>query len=163
VTIDQVMHQFAKDDKVKWVLLVVALDLILGVCAAIKTGTFRLSYVSDFLRNDIFGKFVPWFALYATGKFTTQTLPGVDVSFSALANGAYGLMLAALGGSIAKSLVDLGLRKEAIQQRMAPAPTRTIAGERAQQGQVSGRKGLETALFRAIASPEHPESEVAAP
>lgn len=108
MTLERAIQQFTADGKLKTLIIVILVDFLVGIAAAIKTRTFRLSYVADFLRNDLLGKLFPWFVLYAAGKLTDVKLPG-DVTFSALATGAYVLIVAALAGSILKSLAELGL------------------------------------------------------
>jgi hypothetical protein len=120
----RLLQQFAHDDKVKWVLVLIAVDFVLGVIAAIVTGTFRLSYVGDFLRKDVLGKVVPWFVLYAAGKVTTQELPG-GVTFATLADGAFVIIVGALGGSILKSLAELNLFSTAAKAAATMAPSAT--------------------------------------
>jgi hypothetical protein len=124
------LRQFGHDDKVKWILVLIVADFILGVCAALVTKTFRLSYVSDLLRKDVLGKLIPWFVLYALGKVTTQKLPG-GVTFATLADGAFGVIALALGGSILKSLAQLGLfgatgKKATALDPAAPAAARAL-------------------------------------
>jgi hypothetical protein len=102
------LKEFGHDDKVKWVLCLIAADFVLGICAAIVTKKFRFSYLADFLRADVLGKVLPWFVLYALGKVTTQKLPG-GVTFATLADGAFAIIAAAIGASILKSLAELGL------------------------------------------------------
>jgi hypothetical protein len=78
-------------------------------------GTFRFSYLADFMRRDILGKVIPWFVLYAAGKLTDKSpIPGID--FKTLADTAFGIIVAALIGSIAASLVQLGLSKQDAKQ-----------------------------------------------
>lgn len=106
------LHAFFEDTRVQIALLIVVLDFVLGVCAALfdKTQGFRLSYVSDILRTDVLGKVVPFFVLYGGYKYAANAdlvIPGFDMEI--LMNGAWILMLAAVGGSIYKSLDDLGI------------------------------------------------------
>jgi hypothetical protein len=104
----ELLRAFAKDSQVHIVVTLVAVDVLLGICAAIKMGKFSLSYVADFLRNDIVLKMFPWFVLYSAGKLTsTNPIPGID--FTTLAKAAFGLICAALIGSIGSSVLQLGL------------------------------------------------------
>jgi hypothetical protein len=110
----QLLLEFANDDKIKAVLILIAVDFIFGVLAAIKMGTFRLSYLGDFLRRDVLFKVLPWFVLYSAGKLTTtKPIPGID--FASLATVAFGIIVAAMAASIGSSLVQLGLTKENAQ------------------------------------------------
>jgi hypothetical protein len=105
------VHQFFADDKLKIALVVVFLDFVAGVLAAFKLGTFRLSYVYDFARNDLLFKLVPWFFLY-TGAFYAGhqniVIPGIDMGV--VAGTAYAAMIAAWIGSILASLAQLGIQ-----------------------------------------------------
>lgn len=102
------LHTFTSDAKVQALVLLVVLDLILGCTAALVKGTFRLAFVADFLRNDILGKIVPYFALWAAVHVGGDVnLPGT--SFGLLEEGAFGIAAAALTGSLLSSLRDLGL------------------------------------------------------
>ena len=104
----QLLAAFAKDSQVHIVITLVVVDILLGICAAVKMGKFSLSYVADFLRNDIVLKMFPWFVLYAAGKLTSSNpIPGIE--FTTLAKGAFGLICAALIGSIGSSVLQLGL------------------------------------------------------
>lgn len=96
---------FFKDAKFETVGILIALDIILGIAAAFKLGTFRLSYLSDFLRNDVLGKVVPWAALYIGAKLGNTAVIGVDLG--KIADAAWVAVLAALVGSLASSLYDL--------------------------------------------------------
>ena len=103
-------NAFFEDARVQTVLLLIALDLALGVIAALKVGNFRLSFIADFLRNDVLGKVVPFAVLYAGYKYAGSVdivIPGVDLEL--VMDGAWVIVLAALVGSLLSSLKDLGL------------------------------------------------------
>lgn len=100
---------FAHDDKLKIVLVLIAVDFILGVTAALKTNTFQLSYLANFAKDDLLGKVVPWFVLYSAALVAGhQTILGSVVDFGDLADVTFGIVTAAMAGSIYKSLTDLG-------------------------------------------------------
>jgi len=106
----QLLRDFASDDKLAGVLFLIAADLVLGIVAALKLGTFRLAYFADFLRTDVLGKVVPWFALYSLAFFApAAVLPIIPVDFGDLAGAAYVVLLAAFVGSILGSVKDLGV------------------------------------------------------
>lgn len=110
MTFGQLLSTFFHDDKVGIALLLVALDLILGILAAFKLGTFRLSYVADFLRNDVAFKLVPYFILYVAAIVAGQEsflIDGLDIGL--VAGGTYGVLVLAWTGSILGSLRQLGL------------------------------------------------------
>lgn len=104
------IHTFAHDKKIHIALLLIGIDLIVGVAAALKGGTFRLSYLADFMRNDILGKLIPYFVLYVLALVSGGTnivIPGLDFGF--LAGAAYATLVAAIGASIIASIRHLGL------------------------------------------------------
>jgi hypothetical protein len=110
LTIAQIIHRVATDQLLQTMLAVVALDLVLGILAALKLGTFNLAYLTNFMRNDVLSKVVPWavlevFAIVAGGY--NIVVPGADFSNIARATGV--AIVAALVGSILGSLKDLGL------------------------------------------------------
>jgi hypothetical protein len=117
------LHTFARDTKVHIALILVLADFVLGVIAAFKVGNFRISYVADFLRNDILFKLVPYFVLYALAIVAGNTsvfIPGLD--FGVLAGAAYAVLVAAWIGSIVSSIRTLGLAAS------APNTTATVLG-----------------------------------
>ena len=110
MNLGSLLHQFFADGKVYAACAAIVLDFLLGVLAAFKLGTFRLSYVSDFLRNDVLFKLVPYFVLYSAAVVAGNTqiiIPGLDVGDAAGA--AYVVAMAAWAGSIISSLAQLGL------------------------------------------------------
>lgn len=124
------VHAFLADTRVQTIFLLIALDLGLGVLASLKNKDFRMSYLSDFLRNDVLPKVVGFAVFYAGYKFAKNQniiIPGVD--FEVLMNGAWVIVLAALGGSLLNSLRDLGLGASVLPDAVAgpdpssPTPT----------------------------------------
>lgn len=106
----QLLREFAGDDKLAGVLFLIVADFALGVGAALRLRTFRLAYVGAFLRDDILGKVVPWFALYSVAFFAGHvTLPVLPIDFGDVAGASYVVLLAAFTGSILGSVKDLGL------------------------------------------------------
>jgi hypothetical protein len=108
------LREFAHDPLVAGVIALIFADFVLGVMAAFKPpNTFTLSYVSDFLRNDVMLKVFPWFFLYALDFFTHGadliSVGGVGVGWGVVAGSAYVAMLAALTGSLLRSLKTLGI------------------------------------------------------
>ena len=107
--IGALLREFFNDDKVAIALLVVALDFLLGVIVAFKVGVFRLSYISDFLRNDVMFKLLPYFIFYAGAIVAGQAelvIPGLDMGV--VAGAAYVALMAAFVGSILNSARELG-------------------------------------------------------
>lgn len=112
--IGNLLHAFFEDTRTQIALLLVILDVVLGVIAVFVDDTqgFRLSYIADFLRTDVLGKVLPFFVLYGGYKYAAGAdivIPGFDLEV--LMNAAWGIVLLALGGSLLKSLSDLGLFK----------------------------------------------------
>jgi len=103
-------HAFFEDARVQTLLVLIALDIGLGVIAALKVGNFRLSFIADFARNDLLGKVAPFALIYAGYKYAGSVdlvIPGVDLEV--VMNGVWVIVLAALVGSLLGSLKDLGL------------------------------------------------------
>jgi hypothetical protein len=98
------IRAFAEDPTVRLVAVLVALDFVLGVAAAIAARTFRLGWLSDFLRRDVLAKLVPYFAVWAAVRLGGDVeLGGIGVIEEAV--GA--TVIAAVGASILNSLRDL--------------------------------------------------------
>lgn len=105
----EILSTFWNDGKVEILVLLVALDFFLGVFAALKAGTFRLSYVADFLRKDVLFKIGAYLLLYAGAMFAGQAdilIDGLDLGV--LAGSAYVVIIAAMLGSIANSVREIG-------------------------------------------------------
>jgi hypothetical protein len=112
---------FAGDTKIHIALFLIAADFVLGVAAAFRVGNFRLSYVADFLRNDVLGKLLPYLAFYTLALVAG----GVDIvigglDFGVLAGAAYVALVGALTGSILNSARELGTSPPE-QQKMTVA------------------------------------------
>lgn len=104
------LHSFFEDSRTQVLLLLVALDLVLGVIASVVKGNFRLSFVADFGRNDLLGKALPFLVIYGGYKYAANAdfvIPGLDMEV--VMNGVWVIVLAALTGSLLGSLKDLGL------------------------------------------------------
>lgn len=100
------IRQFTDDPTVRLAAVMVALDFALGILAALNAHTFRLGWLSDFLRRDVLGKLVPYFAVWAAVRL------GGDVELGgvgAIEETVGALVIAAVGASILNSLRDLGL------------------------------------------------------
>lgn len=108
------LKAFAHDAKVHVLLLLLLVDFALGVIAAFKQKNFRLSYVSDFLRNDVLFKIVPYFVIYAAALVAGHTnaivIPGTDkgLDFGFVAGALYVTIIASMSGSILASVKALG-------------------------------------------------------
>jgi hypothetical protein len=110
MTFGSLLHTFMADDKLKIALVLIFVDFVLGVVAAVKKGNFRLAYVSDLLRNDVLFKLVPWFVLYAGALVAgQQSILISGVTMGTVAGSVYALLVAAFGASILGSLNELRL------------------------------------------------------
>lgn len=104
------VHRFFEDARTQTALLLILLDLGLGVLAGIVTHTFRLSFIADFLRNDVLGKVLPFFLVYGGYLFAKNAdivIPGLDLEV--ITDGVWVITLAALVGSLLASLKELGI------------------------------------------------------
>lgn len=109
MTVDQIIHAVATDSQTQTVLGLILLDLVLGVAAAIKLGTFALSYVANFARNDVLSKAVPFFVVDAFAAVAGSTSIVVDqLDLTNVAHGMFVAVTAAMVGSVVSSLKDLG-------------------------------------------------------
>jgi hypothetical protein len=102
------LQQFADDPDVRLLAGLVALDVLLGVLAALVTRTFRFVLVADFLRADVLAKLVPYFGVWAAVHVTGDVRLG---EFGIIEETVGALAIAAVGASILKSLGELGLSK----------------------------------------------------
>lgn len=108
--LSQVVHSFVDDATFKAVVVLVLLDLVIGIIAAVKAGEFAFSKVSGFLKDDILGKVFPWFVIYAAWKWA----PSVDVlgvGLKEVQEAVFAGVVIALGASLTSSLADLGLNR----------------------------------------------------
>jgi biotin transporter BioY len=107
---DALIHSFVTDQQFKTIVALIVVDLVIGVAAAFKLGTFRLTYLANFARNDLLGKVFPFFVFHSAAVVSGGTdivIPGLDVS--KISDGIFLFITAALAGSILKSLADFGL------------------------------------------------------
>ena len=121
MTIIQIIQSFAHDKQLGLVLTLIVADFVLGVLAAFKMGTFRLTYIANFVHNDLLGKVVPWFAVFALDKSTHAAGIVGPVDFNQANLVAFGLVSAAMVGSIMSSLMDLGVNLPITLGGHAPA------------------------------------------
>jgi hypothetical protein len=131
------LRQFGHDDKVKWILVLNRGRLhsrsLRGALHQVVPAELR----QRFPPKGRARKLIPWFVLYALGKVTTQKLPG-GVTFATLADGAFGVIALALGGSILKSLAQLGLfgatgKKATALDPSTPAAARALLAQRSRR------------------------------
>ncbi len=109
---EELLRQFANDEMVITIAVLVGLDVVLGIAAALKdpSQTFRLNYIMDFLRNDVLMKLVPYYAVWAAVQLGGDfEVAGIGMISDGLGAG----ICVALGASILNSLSDMGLWKNA--------------------------------------------------
>lgn len=117
---NSVLNAFVDDPTVRLIAVLVALDFVLGTAAAFYTRTFRLSFLADAFRNDVLGKLVPYYALWAA-----LHVSGIDWSiggFDVIEESTGAVAIAALVGSVLNSLRDFGLAKNASPEINGPDP-----------------------------------------
>lgn len=110
MNLGQLIQAFTHDDLVVTSAILVALDFVLGVAAGIYRHTFRMGWLADFLRRDVLGKLVPFFAVWAAVKVGGDLELG---GHGAIASSVGATVIAAVSASILNSLRDLGLLKGA--------------------------------------------------
>lgn len=112
------IQQFANDDTVRLIAALVLLDIVLGIAAAVKLGIFQFNYLVDFLRNDVLGKAVPYFAVWGAVRLAGDvSLGGIGLIEEVIGAG----IVVALGASILKSVRDLGLEGKPLDGKNAVA------------------------------------------
>lgn len=104
MTYGQLLNLFFSDKTLQLVGLYVAVDLTLGVAAALKLGTFKLGWLHGFLIDDVLGKVVPFGIVYMGAKTGLS-----DGWFEALRDSIFGVITAAFVASVLGSLAELGL------------------------------------------------------
>ena len=105
---NELLREFSDDPGVRLVAALILLDIVLGVSAAVKAKTFRLGWLADFLRADVLGKVVPFFAVWGAVRV------GGDIEiggYGMIEEGVNAAVVLALGASVLNSLRDLGLAK----------------------------------------------------
>lgn len=90
-----------------WLLLVIALDLVLGVVTALKNKSFEWQRLADFL-GDYGPKVVAWLALEAL-DFLPADFKVIGQIGSVLGIGAYGLLFLSAVGSVLGHVQALGV------------------------------------------------------
>lgn len=108
MNIGELLRNFFDEAEVGVLLALIFVDFVLGVLAAYKTGNFRLSYLVDFLRNDVLFKVVPYFVIYAGSLVTNgkDVIAGV-IDLGDIAGAMLAGIILALAASIVNSLAQL--------------------------------------------------------
>jgi hypothetical protein len=116
----ELLDQFTEDPTVIALAVLVALDVVLGVAAALKAGIFKFVLIADFLRADVLGKLVPYYAVWAAVHLTGDVNLG---EFGVIEETTGALAIAAIGASVLNSLRDLGVASGAPDVIAADDPT----------------------------------------
>lgn len=100
------IRMFSDDPEIRLAAALILLDLVFGIAAAFKARTFRFGWLADFLRNDVLGKLVPYFAVWAAVRLGGD----IDVGgYGAIEETVGAAVIASIGASVLNSLRDLGL------------------------------------------------------
>ncbi len=118
--ITQILSAFAHDKQVGVVVALIVADVVLGVAAAVKLGTFRLTYLSNFARNDLLGKVFPWFVIFALDHASSSAGIVGPIDWSQANTVAFAAVTLAMAGSILSSLADFGINLPATVAGHAP-------------------------------------------
>lgn len=103
---ESLLNQFQDDPTVIALSILVAVDVVLGVLSAFKRGVFKFVIVADFLRADVLGKLLPYYAIWAAVHIGGDVMLG-DLGLIEETTGA--LAIAAIGASVLNSVKELGL------------------------------------------------------
>ncbi len=97
---EQILGLF-KNTQMQWIVILIAIDVVLGIAAAFMKKEFRLGKLAGFMKRGVL-KYVLGFALL---EMTAAALP----SLAFVTAGAFVLVVLALVGSILNNLGKLGL------------------------------------------------------
>lgn len=114
------LRAFADDPTVRLVAALILVDFVVGIAAGLKAKTFRLGWVSDFLRNDVLGKVVPYFAVWGAVRVSGD----IELAGYGAIEEIVGLaVVAAISASILNSLRDLRLLPAGTPDEVAGSDT----------------------------------------
>lgn len=108
MNITAILASFAHDKQVALVLLLIVADFILGVLAAFRAGTFRLTYIANFIHNDLL-KVGLWLGVFAFDKASHAAGIVGPIDWNQANLVTFAILTAAMVGSILSSLADLGV------------------------------------------------------
>lgn len=108
MTFNRVATEFAHDGYFQAVMVVIVVDVLLGIAAALKRREFKFSWLSAFARDDLLGKVFPWFIIYTAAKYAPNVAV-VGIDLTSIEKVVWGAVVVALGGSLLSSLKDLGV------------------------------------------------------
>ena len=87
--------------QVKYIVWMVAADVVVNIAVSIYTGEFRLGYVANFMKS----KLLP----YILGYVAAYMIAGVNEGLAALPTTVWGFIVAALLGDVMDGVKKLGL------------------------------------------------------
>ena len=88
--------------QIQWILILIAVDVVLGIIAALMKKNFRLGKLAGFMVKPVLGYILG----FAVLEMAAQALP----SLVAIVQVAYILIILALVGSILNNLEKMGLK-----------------------------------------------------
>ena len=88
--------------QIQWILILIAVDVVLGIIAALMKKNFRLGKLAGFMVKPVLGYILG----FAVLEMAAQALP----SLVAIVRVAYILIILALVGSILNNLGKMGLK-----------------------------------------------------
>src|SRR6476660_6947050 len=100
-----IVSQFLTDDRTLLILALIAVDLVTGVIAALRTGVFAWERLATFYRTNVLPGLLGYGLVYVLGALNAARLPGLRGVVDLLTRwvGA-GLLVAALGASIGNNV-----------------------------------------------------------
>ncbi len=87
--------------QIKWIITLIAIDVVLGIIAAFMKKDFRLGKVANFMVKPVLG--------YVFGFAILEIVPQVLPSLAIVTQAAFILIMLALAGSIFNNLGRMGL------------------------------------------------------
>lgn len=105
------LQSFSDDPTVRTIYSLVVADLVFAVIAAVViTRDFHFARVVDFLRDDVLGKVLPYFALWVMLHVSGLDfqIGGLDVIEEATGAGVIAALLASLLGTLKELKVPVG-------------------------------------------------------
>jgi len=88
--------------QIKYILILIVVDVVLGIIAALVKKNFRLGKLANFMVKPVLG--------YVLGFAVLESVASVLPSLAIVAQMAYVLILLALAGSILNNLGKMGLK-----------------------------------------------------
>ena len=106
-----------------YLLGLVLADFGLGVIVALKTGQFNLQRIAEFYRTSVAPNVLVWVLVNVLVGLVLPPDAGRGYLDETIAYASYGLAVAQVGGSVVKSLTDLGLNVPVLSKLVGPKST----------------------------------------